>query len=78
VATFVLDSLERCRYTPAAPQGAGLKFFDNKHLAISGRHSAKAKTSVCDGLGNGVEWGKTGDKPGVKWGDMGCEWGGMG
>ena len=26
----------------------------------------------------GVEWGKRGDKPGVKWGDMGCEWGGMG
>ena len=27
---------------------------------------------------NGVEWGKRGDKPGVEWGDMGCEWGGMG
>jgi hypothetical protein len=30
------------------------------------------------GKNNGVEWGKRSDKPGVKWGDMGCEWGGMG
>jgi hypothetical protein len=27
---------------------------------------------------DGVKWGKPTDKPGVKWGDMGCEWGGMG
>jgi hypothetical protein len=25
-----------------------------------------------------VEWGETGYKPGVEWGDMGREWGGMG
>jgi hypothetical protein len=25
-----------------------------------------------------VEWGKTDVKPGVKWDDLGCEWGGMG
>jgi hypothetical protein len=27
---------------------------------------------------DGVKWGKPTDKTGVKWGDMGCEWGGMG
>ena len=26
---------------------------------------------------NGVKWGRRYDKPGVKWGDMGCESGGM-
>ena len=26
----------------------------------------------------GVKWGKRVDNPGVRWGDLGCEWGGMG
>ena len=54
--------------------------------SADGRWVVRGKTKIHHGdtearrraKTNGVEWGKRGDKPGVKWGDMGCDWGGMG
>jgi hypothetical protein len=61
------------------------KVFENLQIVVGKQQPALSlwplafcKTRNPYPLIHGVKWGEGCDKPGVKWGDMGCEWGGMG